>query len=126
MPDIVPLHFNSRGEVNGTGAKSNLLLLPSLGIVSYVLFSLAPKFPQLLNYPFELTDENVGKHFNNALLLIRVLKCLIAVGALYLTYATIEISIGKANDLGAWFFPIAVAGILVTIAGFLYRGYRIR
>src|ERR1043165_6021319 len=74
IPDLIPRHFNFSGQVDGTGKKSNLLVLPLIGIITYVSLTAAPKFPQFINYPFEFSKETAEKHFHNALRLLRVLK----------------------------------------------------
>jgi uncharacterized membrane protein len=43
LPEKVPIHWNSHGEINGWGSKSSLIIIPLLlPLLTYVIFRIAP------------------------------------------------------------------------------------
>lgn len=51
LPEVVPVHRNAAGEVDRTGGKASLLLLPLAAMGSYVLMKVLPRIdPGRANY----------------------------------------------------------------------------
>ena len=63
LPAEVPIHFNIGGEVDGWGSKYTLLLLPFIGIVSFLALEAVEKRPHIHNYPSSLDENNVYQHY---------------------------------------------------------------
>jgi uncharacterized membrane protein len=122
LPDTIPIHYNLTGQPDGFGRKSILFVLPSITMVIYLILTIGLRFPHLFNYPFEITGENAERQYKNITVMVRILKALIAVIFLYLTYATIQNGLGEINGLGPWFMPVALCALLGTVGFFLYRG----
>ena len=90
LPSIIPTHFNASGEVDGYGGKWTVLLLAVVAVVVYVLATLASRYPNLMNYPIPITEENHERQFLNAVKMIRVLKCLSVILFFFLIYGAHE------------------------------------
>jgi uncharacterized membrane protein len=126
LPDTLPRHYNLAGQPDGFGGKSILFGLPGIAIVIYLIMTIGLRFPHVFNYPFKITDENAESQYKNISKMIRILKTLIVLIFLYLTFATIQNGLGKMNGLGTWFAPVTIFTLLGTVGFYLYKGFRLR
>ncbi|NCA81026.1 MAG: DUF1648 domain-containing protein [Sphingobacteriia bacterium] len=59
LPDTIPTHFNSAGEIDGWGSKSSIWVLPILGVFLYLLATVVSFFPSAWNFPTsKMTPKN--------------------------------------------------------------------
>ena len=59
LPETVPTHIGVKGQVDGFGNKGILLAMPIIGFVFYIGLSILQRFPNIYNYPVEVTENNV-------------------------------------------------------------------
>lgn len=57
LPDIVPTHFNFKGEPNDYSSKNTLWAIPVLSGFIYMLTGLITGNPELYNYPSQKIDK---------------------------------------------------------------------
>jgi uncharacterized membrane protein len=126
LPDTIPRHYNASGEPDGFSAKSILFILPMVAMATYLIMTIGLRFPHIFNYPVEITAKNAERQYRNAILMMRVIKTLIVVMFGYLTYATIQTSLGKMHGLGTWFAPVFLVVMLGAVGFFVYRAFRLR
>jgi uncharacterized membrane protein len=72
LPDIVPTHYNFKGEVDGYGGKSTLIVLQVVATLLFVGLHMLNKFPHIFNYPVKITPENATIQYQLATRLLRV------------------------------------------------------
>ena len=125
LPDVIPRHYTGNGQPDGYGTKSLLFIVPAMAIAIYIAMTLAARYPNTLNYPVRITLENASKQYANLIMMMRIIKLLIVAMSLYLTFATIQIGLGKMHGLGNWFLPLTVLSLLGTIGIFIHRGFRL-
>ncbi|MBD7964968.1 DUF1648 domain-containing protein [Fictibacillus norfolkensis] len=123
IPDTVPTHFNAAGEPDGWGNKSNLWILIVMGAVTWLLLTVLEKYPHIYNY-FNLTEENVERQYNNARIMINVMKNEILIFFVYMTWACSKVAKGDSEGLSVWVLPIFVIGITGSIAFFIVRSIK--
>lgn len=106
LPDVVPTHWNARGEVDGYGSKEfGALFIPLMNIGLYALLLFLPKLdPKKANY----------LKFTNSYLLIRyafhIFLCILYI-------ATILAALGKGVDITLWIsISMALMFIVMGIA----------
>jgi len=60
LPDIIPIHFNLKGEADGYGDKSSIWLIPIISAVTYwgMTAILTKIKPWNYNYPIKVTEKN--------------------------------------------------------------------
>jgi hypothetical protein len=126
LPDIIPRHYTVHGQPDGFGEKSLFFILPATAMAIYVAMTLAIKYPSILNYPIRITNENASRQYFNLMMMIRIIKTLIILMLLYLTFATIQTGLGTMQGLGNWFLPLILLSILGTIVLFIHRGLKLR
>ena len=58
LPNTIPIHFNGSGEADGFSQKNTVWTLPVIGLVIYIGMLILNRYPHILNYPREITEEN--------------------------------------------------------------------
>lgn len=124
LPGTVPTHFNASGEVDGTGDKATIFILPVLGTVLFVILTLIARSPQVFNYPTGITTENAKSQYINATRLIRYLKLLNLIIFFVIVFKTLQTAAGKADGLGPWFLPITLTLSIIPVIFFITRAVR--
>ena len=74
LPDTIPTHYNALGEVDEWGRKSTILLLYGVSLVMYIGLTVLERYPQLYNYPVQITEKNIRIQYLLARILITSLK----------------------------------------------------
>lgn len=100
LPDIIPTHFNLKGEVDGYGEKWTILLLASLATFLFLAMTFLNKFPHRFNYLTVITKDNALRQYTIATRVIRFLKILMVAIFLLTTYQTIKQSNKSTDALG--------------------------
>lgn len=115
LPEEIPGHFNGAGEVDRWGSKIELLILPFIGLLLWILLGLLEKAPHMHNYPARLNESNVEAFYLNSRKGLNEIKnlCLILFAAI--SFQMIRIALGKAENIGWWFLPIVLIVIAIPI-----------
>ena len=124
LPDIIPQHFNARGDVDDWGPKSVLWLLPAVGLGLYLLLTLINRWPHIFNYPVKITPENAARQYQLATRLIRVLKAVIMLVFSYLCWGIIQSALAEKSSLGPAFLWITLGLVFGTIGWYVWTAFR--
>lgn len=116
VDDIIPIHFNFKGEVDGYGNKMFLFLFPLISIIIYTSMTWLEKKPHIYNYPKKITKENFHREYMKAVKLMRWIKFLSI--SIFL-FAILEIIVHYFNlrELQSISFTM----ILVTVLFIFYK-----
>lgn len=85
LPDTVPTHFNSSGEIDGYGVKNKIWNLPISATILYLVITAFSFIPQYFNYLEEVTEDNAERLYRKGVNTFRFLKLLIIVCFLSIT-----------------------------------------
>lgn len=58
-PDIIPTHYNFKGEIDAYGSKNTVFILLPIVLITYIGIAVLSKFPQVYNYPIEIKKSNI-------------------------------------------------------------------
>ncbi|KAA0549213.1 DUF1648 domain-containing protein [Bacillus sp. BGMRC 2118] len=125
LPDTIPTHFNSAGEVDGWGSKWSVLPLPIIATIIFIIFIPLRKYPHRYNYPVEVTLENAERLYSTSKMMLSVLTTIISVLFLLITYEIIQVGLGN-EGLGNWLLPVTLLSIFGTVFFFLFRTVKLR
>lgn len=126
LPAEIPIHFNGLGEVDQTGNKISIFALPVIGTLVFIVLTLFNRHPENFNYRVEIDAENTEQQYRNSTKMVRLLKIIVLFIFMLIDYFTIQTSVGNSAGLGKWFLPCVVALILIPIAYFSYKSYRLK
>ncbi|MFJ7915110.1 MULTISPECIES: DUF1648 domain-containing protein [Lysinibacillus] len=118
LPEKIPGHFNGAGEVNRWGSKIELLILPFIGILLWILLGLLEKIPHIHNYPARLNESNVEAFYLNSRKILNEIKNLCLIIFTAISFQMVRIALGEAESLGWWFLPL----VLIVMAIPIIRG----
>ncbi|MFN8286408.1 MAG: SdpI family protein [Chitinophagales bacterium] len=116
-PDVVPTHFNIRGEVDNTGSKWNLLITPVANIIVYLLLLALP----YLN-PKRVTT--MGSNFYKMRLSIGALLCAIGLLVINATLTGHLAGDGKWLSVILFLFFAVLGNFLISIKPNWFLGIR--
>lgn len=109
--DNVASHYNSVGQIDSWGSKSSLIILPIITMIVNASMSGVLFFPQALDIPIKLTEENYVKVYELTRDLMNFTKTAINISFLYMTIMS-----ANCKPLGTWFLPIFLIIIFMPIA----------
>jgi uncharacterized membrane protein len=126
IPDRVPGHFGLDGRPDAYASKSSILLLPVVGFVIYLVITVLGRYPHMFSYMWKITPENAYRQYQLAGTMLSAMKAEVIWIFNYIIFATIKISMGKAEGLSPLFLPILLVVIFGPICLYLYVSYKER
>lgn len=126
LPSEVPAHFDGAGVVDRYGSKVELLILPLVGLFTWIVLEVLERKPHIHNYPARLNESNVEAFYRSSRKLLNIVKntCLIIFA--FISIQTVRIGQGEITSLGAWFLPIILVMIFVPVGLGIVQQMRIK
>lgn len=124
-PDIVPIHFNFKGEIDAYGSKNSLFILLTMAIIIYIGLAILSKYPQVCNYCIEITPRNKEKQYSMASTFLRIIN----VEMLFIFFCiqmSTAISMNNGKSLSIGFLPIALFILFGSIGFYIYKSIKFK
>jgi len=115
LPQTIPTHFDFNGKIDDYGNKATLFILPSIITLVYIGMTILNRYPHRFNYMQKITVENAEKQYATATRLMRIIKLIIAVFALIITFDILQSATIKNGDFHWWFLPLTVVSLFLPI-----------
>jgi uncharacterized membrane protein len=120
LPDKIPSHFNSLGEIDGYSSKNILFLMPSLITFIFLLFTVLTFIPKKYNYAVPITIENSKLQYKLARVFIRTLRLFVEVLLSYIL-VTMVISANESRSILSMEVIFSFVGVeMMTIFIYIY------
>jgi hypothetical protein len=103
------------GEVDRWGSKTELFILPVLGIFIAGFMLLFEKFPETHNYPERLNEENAREFYLASRKTMNQLKNICLMIFAFISFESISIALGWENHLGKWLILIIIVSTAIPI-----------
>ncbi|MGM9920141.1 MAG: DUF1648 domain-containing protein [Bhargavaea sp.] len=126
LPAEVPAHFNGAGEVDRWGSKWELVMLPIIAGLLWIGMTVLEKYPEKHNYMAELNERNIEFQYRNSRMMLNVLKNLVVLGFIYLSYLSTQVALGEEDSLGIGFLPFFLVLMFAPMIIFMIRSLRHR
>ncbi|EMR05980.1 putative integral membrane protein [Bhargavaea cecembensis DSE10] len=126
LPEQIPAHFNGAGEVDRWGSKWTLVMLPIIAGLLWIGMTILEKYPHKHNYMVELHERNIEFQYRNSRMMLNVLKNLIGLVFVYLSYIFAQVALGEEDSLGIGFLPVFLALMFAPMIIFMIRSLRHR
>ena len=126
LPQKVPMHFNTQGEIDGWGSKATLLILPSIGVFTALMMYAFEKSPELFNYPKRFNESNAAQFYLHSRKLINQVKNICLMIFALILFETVSISLGWWGGSGIWLLPGLLLMIIIPIGLGIYRQSQIK
>lgn len=124
LPGRIPTHFGLTGQADAWGGKGTLMMLPAVGTMLYVLFTVLARYPHIFNYPREVTEANAPYLYRKAREMVGLLKLEEIVLFSYIEWNTIAIANRQSNGQGMLFLPVVLIVIFGSIGYYTYNMLR--
>lgn len=121
LPNEIPKHFNALGQVDAYGKRGIIWLLPVIGLVLYVAFTVLNKYPFVFNYPVKVTTDNAERLYKIGTRSIRLLKVVIILSFAFLNFKTIEIALNGADEICKFYLPLFLIVLAILIGTMIYK-----
>jgi len=115
LPNQIPIHFNAVGEPDDYGSKNMIYGIAAVGLAVYGVLFYLNKHPQLLNTPIKIHEENANIQFYLLQKMTRHIATICALGISYITYKTIMIGLGKAQELNSTVLILFLIALVLPI-----------
>ena len=117
LPDRIPGHFNSQGEITRYGSKIEVLITPIMGMLMYVGLTLLQSNPKIWSVP--LTNRHDEKKvYHNLKSMIIALKVELIGFFLYIIYNQIN-----GSNLSLYATIIFISVVLMTLLFLILKAY---
>ena len=124
-PDIVPTHFNFKGEIDAYGSKNTLFILLPIVIIAYTGLAVLSKYPQVCNYCIEITPRNKEKQYSMASTFIKIINVEI-VAIFFYIQVSIAISMNNGKSLSIVALPIVLFILFGSIGVYIYKSVKFK
>ena len=117
MPEQVPQHYNSLGEVDAWAAKPFIFFPPAIGVVLWLLTELAQRFPMMIHMMDDKSARN-KRQIESAKWMMVCLQFELALLFTYLSVKDVYVAKGQSFGLQTMEMPIILFIIFGTAIGF--------
>lgn len=121
IPDTIPMHYDSAGNIDRFGSKLEILVLPIIILIVYTFITIIEKFPEAWNTGIKVTEENKERVYSTLLHLISTIKFIMVGMVAYLTVHT-----ALSLELSAWFTPIFILAIFGNFVYWIWKLFRVK
>ncbi len=113
LPEIIPTHFNAKGEADGFGSRITLWIVPSIASIMYIGMFFLSKYPHLHNYMVNITEENALKNYRFSTRMVRIVNLFAVILMTYIAFYIVNKAKGIEFELGSLFLPIVIGFSIV-------------
>jgi len=124
LPETIPQHFKLKGEADGWGGKSILLIMPIIGVGLFTLLSVLSRFPHVFNYPWPITETNARRQYAISRQMLSAVKLVLVATFIYITWSMIGTALGSQRGLGLSFMMVEPPILFVIIGFYLFKAKR--
>ena len=126
LPEIIPSHINSAGEVDGYSGKATIWTLPVISALMYVFLTILNKYPHHFNYSVKITEENAAQQYGMAMRMNRIIKALCCVFFAIFTYQFVTLAKNGSDEMGVASAITFVASLFGVIAYYWWESKRLK
>lgn len=121
IPDTIPMHYDSAGNIDRLGSKLEILVLPIIILIVYTFITIIEKFPEAWNTGVKVTEENKERVYSTLLHLISTIKFIMVGMVAYLTVHT-----ALSLELSVWVTPVFVLAIFGNCVYWIWKLFRVK
>jgi len=126
LPDIIPTHFDERGQPNDHGSKLTIMFLPVIGTLVFFGLTVLNMYPHIFNLPVRITENNAYRQYANATRMIRILK--ISITLVFSLVVVMIIKAANESSVGSniWLMPLVLGLIIIPMIYFVAKAIIMR
>ncbi len=117
LPEIIPMHFDSKGQPDGYGGRITIFFSPLLTLTLFILLTILNRRPDIFNYPIRISPENAEYHYRLATKMLRLLKLSLVIMFGAITWSVVHSAQTGNGDYVMWVLPFA---LIITFLPIIY------
>jgi uncharacterized membrane protein len=121
LPDLMPIHFNVKGEVDDYGRKWLIFLFPAIATFIFAMMTIISRTPHRLNYLVKITEENAFRQYTLVVTFLRYLRLGIVLVFAVITLESVFIAMKMVHHMKAWVLPAVLAVIFIPLIVYVIR-----
>lgn len=119
--NILPIHYNVSGEIDGWGDRSYILIFLLVATVFYIALSICERFYTKFNIPFKVTSNNATPVYKCCIRLVRHIKLVCIATFAYINITSLAIAMGKGNNLNKYVMMLLVLAMLALVVAYYIK-----
>lgn len=125
LPEIIPNHFNAKGEADGWGNKATVLIGPGIAVFTYLLMYFVGKTSsENYNYPVKITEENKVYQYALGRLMLKVINFWSMLLMAFITWGTIQSAKGQVGAMNPIILWGLIGGLFVVLGWYIWAAKR--
>ena len=121
LPDKIPAHYDFAGNIDRWGKKGELLIVPIMSWVLYVMITGVEQIPAIWNTGVKVTVENRYRVYRVLKYMVKSLKLIMVVDFSYMTIQSLS-----GQSLPGWFTLLFLVIIFGDLIFWLWRLYKVK
>ena len=121
LPDLIPSHFNLKGEPDSMGKKFVLFLSPSLALILHVLINWLNKYPHTFNYIHKITEQNAHREYSLAINWMTILSTIIILFLSVICLIQLLLSLGIETNLMGFTTVLFTLSIFISFISYMIK-----
>jgi hypothetical protein len=113
-------------DISGWSKTTMLAVVSGVPLVIYVGATLLSRFPQFMNYPVRITEENADREYRNAASMVRYVKAEVMIIMLFVAWTAIQMGLGNTTSLPSVFVSMCGAILAITIVYYVYEMFHLK
>lgn len=116
IPDKIPGHYNAAGAVDRWGDKKELLILPIITSILYILLTAVENLPKIWNTGVRVTEQNKKRVYRTLKKALETEKLLMVA-----VFSFITINSSLSRTFPTWFLPVSLLLVFGSLIFFLLK-----
>ena len=121
MPDKIPMHYDIAGQIDRWGKKSEIIFIPVVSWLLYLLITVSEHFPQSWNTGVQITEENAPRVYRILKSMVKTTKLLMVIMFSYITICSVT-----ARSMSPWTLVIEMGVIFGNLIFWMVKLFRSR
>lgn len=126
LPEAVPAHIGPDGLVDRWGSKGELVILPIVVLLDFILLAVMQRFPHTYNYLVRITEENAPVQYRIAVSMMGWMNLILSAGLSALFFSMVELAVQGSDRMAAWMMPVFMGSLFGCLWYFLAKSWRER
>ena len=115
LPETIPAHMNTEGQVDRYGSKDTIWIMPAVGLFLFIMMSILLRFPHIYNYPVKITQQNAGRVYKSGVRFLRIVRLWVVIVLIIVDISFVRLAKGTNMNSDNWLLPV----ILLLALGLL-------
>ncbi|NOY51953.1 MAG: DUF1648 domain-containing protein [Chlorobi bacterium] len=115
LPDLIPSHFDMKGNVDSYAGKATILIIPALLLVMAIGMRLLQNYPHIFNYPVKITEQNAEFQYKMAQRFIALINIWVVLLMMGIEIIIIKSAMGNYSSMDIVFVLSFIAVLFLAM-----------